>query len=207
LGEKEVVMLRISGLMALAPFALVPLSCISPLDLEGESCPCDEGFVCCETTQTCVATDAECRQPGSAEEAEPADTPDGMNLILQSDAANRILLVVDTSASMTVNDPDSFRSAAIRTLIDSAPSEIDVKFAIMTFNTITSLLTDSANGAYTTDPDVLEAALAKVDTAEGFTNYLDALAVARHAIAVDTYANRRQPPDRLHQRWRADDGG
>ncbi len=93
----------------------------------------------------------------------------------------RILLVIDTSRSMELNDPQGYRGHAAAELVTTYASADNVSFAFVGFNTGAVALTPG----FTNDPAVLGAALAQLNTMEGFTNYLDALAMADTMVTND----------------------
>ncbi len=97
------------------------------------------------------------------------------------DVPIRILLVIDTSASMEVNDPQGYRSAAAADLVTSFSSQNNVAFGLVAFNTGATQLTDG----FVNDPQILGQALGNLSAMEGFTNYVDALSAAQAMIDDD----------------------
>lgn len=94
----------------------------------------------------------------------------------------RILLIVDTSKSMELNDPAGARGRAAGELVSHfMDSGKDVSFAFMEFNTAARELTPG----FTKDRAALDAAVAGLNNIEGFTNYLGALGLARTVINAD----------------------
>jgi hypothetical protein len=93
----------------------------------------------------------------------------------------RILLVVDTSESMSVNDPQGYRAKAAADLISHFASEPNVSFGLITFDTSAAQVTPS----FTNDAATLAGALNQLDAMRGFTNYLDALGVAQTMVNAD----------------------
>jgi hypothetical protein len=94
----------------------------------------------------------------------------------------RILLVIDTSRSMEINDPAGYRGQAAADLITAmSGTDQDVAFGLIEFNTGANQLTDG----FMSDPAALTAALNGLNKKEGFTNYLAALGLARTMIHED----------------------
>ncbi len=94
----------------------------------------------------------------------------------------RILLIVDTSKSMEINDPAGARGRAASQLVSHfLDTGKDVSFAFMEFNTAARELTQG----FTKDRAVLDSAVAGLNNIEGFTNYLGALGLARTVINAD----------------------
>src|SRR5689334_1686508 len=54
--------------------AAIVVSCAPLIDETGLACPCASGYVCCESTNTCLAPGAACT--GAAPDASPGSTPE-----------------------------------------------------------------------------------------------------------------------------------
>jgi len=94
----------------------------------------------------------------------------------------RILLIIDTSRSMELNDPTGGRGQAAARLISTlGGSGSDVAFGLIGFNTSATQLTDG----FINDAASLTSALSALNTQQGFTNYLDALGVAKTMVDGD----------------------
>ncbi|MFC1609613.1 VWA domain-containing protein [Myxococcota bacterium] len=94
----------------------------------------------------------------------------------------RILLVIDTSASMELNDPLGYRAKAAADLVSHMTGQAeDVAFAFIAFNTAATALTDG----FVKDLAVIQQALNGLGVSDGFTNYLAALDLAKTIILKD----------------------
>ncbi|MBK8012768.1 MAG: VWA domain-containing protein [Deltaproteobacteria bacterium] len=93
----------------------------------------------------------------------------------------RILLVIDTSKSMEINDPADNRASAAAELISNFSGDEKVSFGFVGFDTEA---TRSAE-AFTRDPEVIATALSDLRKKEGFTNYIGALEEAKSLILSD----------------------
>ena len=95
----------------------------------------------------------------------------------------RILLVVDTSESMKINDPGGNRGRAASSLIDGISKKgLDASFAFIHFDTAATQLTTTG---FTKDRAALNATIGGLNLIQGFTNYLDALGLAKTVINDD----------------------
>jgi hypothetical protein len=92
----------------------------------------------------------------------------------------RVLLVIDTSSSMEVNDPDRNRVLAAADLLAARGGCQDVAFGLVAFNSAASRVTDG----FAQDPATTADRLNELNTMEG-SNYIDALAMAETVIHED----------------------
>jgi len=130
--------------------------------------------------------------------ADPATPATGDYCTNDADIYNvpiRILFVVDCSESMAGgangvppgNDTTGQRAAAVAGLISHFSSNTNVTFGLVTFDSAAFNLT----GGFTADPAILNPAIAQISVgtgAQGFTNYLGALAVAQSMVTADVAA-------------------
>jgi hypothetical protein len=94
----------------------------------------------------------------------------------------KVLLIVDTSESMKLNDPMGHRPVAAQALVNALQMQgKDVSFAFENFDTAARALTMG----FTKDPVQINNAIGQLGLAQGFTNYLDALNTARTIITQD----------------------
>lgn len=93
----------------------------------------------------------------------------------------RILLIIDTSKSMEVNDPGGNRGVAAAELITAFGDDRDIAFGFISFNTASTSVTDG----FVRDPTTLAGGLNQLNAKEGFTNYIDALTIAEAMINDD----------------------
>lgn len=94
----------------------------------------------------------------------------------------KILLVIDTSESMKVNDPGGKRGQAAGDLITKFGNDENVTFGFVQFNTAATQVTTEG---FTRDPAVLAAGLNELNRQEGFTGYIAALTAAETMIVSD----------------------
>lgn len=104
------------------------------------------------------------------------------------DVPVRILLIIDTSASMKENDPGGNRGVAAGDLISKFGDKKNVEFAFIQFNTAALQVTTS----FTRDPAELAAGLNELNKMEGFTNYTGALNEANTLILKDLAEVRKE---------------
>jgi hypothetical protein len=94
----------------------------------------------------------------------------------------RILLVIDTSESMKLNDPGGKRGQAAGDLITKFGNDENVSFGFVQFNTGA---TEVTKNGFTRDPVELAAGLNELNKQEGFTNYIGALGAAQLMVHDD----------------------
>jgi hypothetical protein len=100
----------------------------------------------------------------------------------------RIVLIIDTSASMKENDPGGNRGVAAGDLISKFGGDQNVEFGFVQFNTAATTVTKG----FTRDPVELASGLNELNKMEGFTNYIGALTAAQTLITSDLAEVRKE---------------
>lgn len=126
---------------------------------------------------------------------------------LEGNRPIKILIAMDASQSMTINDPDNSRAVALIELLRSLPSEREIEFAVMVFaDTTTAWLTKSGENEFEKvidydqgDLDILHQKIVRAGTSttqRGATDFEKPISQLYQMINTDIFRGRGRAPAR-----------